>query len=187
MADTGILRFQRRAFGENPRAWGVYTLVGVGLILLGIFALGSISFTSYFTTLLLGWILVIAGAMEFFSIFFSSEHRLMNAMLGILYAMVGLVIVSNPSLSLAALTLFLAIAWTVSGLVRTVSAFSGEAGARAWNIFGGIVTFLLGVFVWIGWPESSLFVVGLFVGLDLLLAGAAMTALGFRLRRLRAT
>jgi uncharacterized membrane protein HdeD (DUF308 family) len=160
---------------------------GIVLMLAGILALGSLAFTSVLTTSLIGWIFLIAGIVKFFSIFFASQDRLASAMLGILYFIIGLIIILNPTVTLATLTLILAIAWTVGGAVSAITAlFASGEDYRGWRIFGGIITFLLGVLVWSGWPESSLYIVGLFVGIDLIIAGAGMTALSYRLKEIHA-
>lgn len=171
------------ATSQNPSSgWGWYLFFGIIIGLIGALALGSVVATTYFTTMLLGWLFLIAGVVWFFSIFFSSENRLSNAFLGILYAIVGLAILFNPGISLATLTLFLAIAWTVSGLVRVIAGLFGATESRAWSIIGGIATFLLGVAVWMGWPEASLYFIGLFVAIDLVLIGVMMSIYALRLR-----
>jgi uncharacterized membrane protein HdeD (DUF308 family) len=165
------------------QSWGAHLFVGILLMITGIFALGSIAFTSVFTILLLGWVLIIGGAAQFFSIFFIKKDRLGMALLGILYFVFGLMIISNPGVSLAVVTLFMAIMWTVGGLVRAVAALLDNSEHKALNLIGGIITFILGVMVWSGWPESSMYILGLFVGIDLLIAGIAWTGFSIKLRK----
>jgi uncharacterized membrane protein HdeD (DUF308 family) len=43
--------------------------------------------------------------------------------------------------------------------------------AWPWVLLHGVVDLILGVFIWSGWPGTSLWVVGLFVGIDLLVHG----------------
>jgi membrane protein HdeD len=58
---------------------------------------------------------------------------------------------------------------------------SGKAG-RGWMIFKGIADIVLaGLFLW-GWPQSSLWMVGLFVGISLIFDGWALVAIGWSLR-----
>ena len=45
-------------------------------------------------------------------------------------------------------------------------------------LFGGIVSILLGIMIWRGWPESSVLVVGILVGIKLIFAGWAMVGIG---------
>jgi uncharacterized membrane protein HdeD (DUF308 family) len=51
-----------------------------------------------------------------------------------------------------------------------------------WVLANGIVTLILGVLIWREWPESALWVIGMFVGIDMLFAGWSwvMTALAVR-------
>lgn len=51
-----------------------------------------------------------------------------------------------------------------------------------WFVAGGIVTILAGLVIAFGWPVNSLWVIGLFLGLDLLVQGRAYIAFGLALR-----
>jgi uncharacterized membrane protein HdeD (DUF308 family) len=176
--------FTATGLQDSKSSWGWYMTLGILIALLGLFALGSVVFTSVFTAALVGWLLLLGGIFQFLSIFFVSEGRFTNAMLGILYAIVGLIIISNPDASLATLTLLLAIVWIVGGLGKTLAAlFAGaEMTNRGWAIFAGIITFLLGILVWAHWPASSYYIVGLYVGIELLIAGIAMSMFAWRIK-----
>jgi uncharacterized membrane protein HdeD (DUF308 family) len=47
----------------------------------------------------------------------------------------------------------------------------------------GIITLLLGLIILAHWPVSSLYILGLFLGIDLVFAGAGWIGLGVGLRR----
>ena len=49
-------------------------------------------------------------------------------------------------------------------------------------MLSGIITLLLGVFVLAQWPVSGLWVIGMFVGIELLFYGIAWIALALHLR-----
>ena len=51
-----------------------------------------------------------------------------------------------------------------------------------WVLVNGLVTLALGIMIWRRWPEASFWVIGLFVGIDLLFAGWSwvMTAVAVR-------
>ena len=40
-----------------------------------------------------------------------------------------------------------------------------------WALFSGLIKFTLGLLIWLGWPETGLWVFGLFIGIDLLMYG----------------
>ena len=49
---------------------------------------------------------------------------------------------------------------------------------------GGIIDLVLGVMIWQEWPASALWVVGLFIGINLVFRGINWIALGLALRSL---
>jgi uncharacterized membrane protein HdeD (DUF308 family) len=52
-----------------------------------------------------------------------------------------------------------------------------------WVLLSGVITLLLGLLILAHWPVSSLYILGVFLGIDLIMAGAAWIGLGFGLRR----
>jgi uncharacterized membrane protein HdeD (DUF308 family) len=52
-----------------------------------------------------------------------------------------------------------------------------------WMTASGVVDLALIVFFTLGWPASSLVVLGIFVGASLLFDGAALAAIGWSLRK----
>jgi uncharacterized membrane protein HdeD (DUF308 family) len=57
----------------------------------------------------------------------------------------------------------------------------------AWMVLflGGVITVLLGLLIVLGWPASSFWVIGLFIGVDLLMDGVSWVALGLAARGMR--
>jgi uncharacterized membrane protein HdeD (DUF308 family) len=81
--------------------------------------------------------------------------------------------------------LLLGISLLVSGIMRIVIAFSmQEMMPWMWVAFSGVITFLLGLLIVAHWPVSSLYVLGIFLGVDLVIAGAGWIGVGLGLRRL---
>jgi uncharacterized membrane protein HdeD (DUF308 family) len=53
-----------------------------------------------------------------------------------------------------------------------------------WVLLSGVITLLLGVLILAHWPVSSLYILGVFLGIDLIMAGVAWIGLGLGLRRI---
>ena len=53
-----------------------------------------------------------------------------------------------------------------------------------WLHLSGIVTFLLGIFVWGQWPESALWVIGTLVAIDMIFNGVWLVMLALNARGL---
>jgi uncharacterized membrane protein HdeD (DUF308 family) len=147
-------------YADTSTGRGVYIFFGIVLGLLGLIALSSLAFTSLLTTIFFGWLFFLGGIVEFFSIFFSSEGRSGRAALGILYGIIGLLILSNPAITLATLTLILAIGFTVGGLVRAIGSLFEDSSTKGWDVAAGLVALALGILIWVNWPGSSLYIMG---------------------------
>ena len=103
---------------------------------------------------------------------------------GVLSIVVGLLFIRAPVNALLALTLLLACFLMVEGIFQIVAALSYRFGAWGWALAGGIIDLILGVMIWQQWPASALWVIGLFLGINLIFRGVNWIALGLGLRAL---
>jgi uncharacterized membrane protein HdeD (DUF308 family) len=129
--------------------------------------------------------MVIAGVAEIINAFQIKSWGgfLMWLLLGALYVVAGFIAFSNPLLAAAVLTLLLGVALVVSGITRIIIAFSMREGAPwGWAVLSGCITLLLGIVIVAHWPVSSLYMLGIFLGIDLVMAGVAWIGIGLGLR-----
>ena len=104
--------------------------------------------------------------------------------LGILYIIAGFVAFENPLLTAAWLTLILGAALCASGVVRIFLGFNMQHGSPwIWVVVSGVITLLLGLIILAHWPVSSLWTLGIFLGVDLVFAGASWVGVGMGLRQ----
>ena len=83
-------------------------------------------------------------------------------------------------------TLFLAISLIASGLVRMWIGFTSKnLEGWGWVVAGGLITALAGLIIFSGWPVNSLWILGIFLAIDLIFQGITYIAFGFGLRRAR--
>jgi len=105
-------------------------------------------------------------------------------LLGALYIVAGFVTFENPLLAAAVLTLVLGFALLASGVMRIVLAFSmKDEMPWIWVAVSGVITLLLGLIILAHWPVSSLYILGLFLGIDLVIAGVGWIGIGLGLKR----
>jgi uncharacterized membrane protein HdeD (DUF308 family) len=130
--------------------------------------------------------MLIAGAAEVINAFQIKTWGkfLLWLLLGVLYIVAGFVTFENPLLAAALLTLLLGFSLVASGIMRIVLAFSMKEGKPwLWVALSGMITLLLGLVILAHWPVSGLYILGLFLGIDLIIAGASWIGIGFGLRR----
>src|ERR1700722_7540416 len=165
---------------------GWIVALGIVYVLAGLVALGSVVFATVVTVFIVGVMMLIAGVAEVINSFQIKTWGkfLLWLLLGALYIVAGFVTFENPLLAAAVLTLLLGFTLIASGIMRIVLAFSMQDTIPwIWVAFSGVITFLLGLLIVAKWPVSSLYVLGIFLGVDLVIAGAGWIGVGLGLRR----
>jgi uncharacterized membrane protein HdeD (DUF308 family) len=168
--------------------WGWVVALGVIYLIAGFIALGSVVMATVASVLVVGVMMIIAGIAEVTSAFrLKSWGRfLLWSLLGLLYIVAGFVTFENPLLAAALLTLMLGALLVASGIVRIILAFSMKQ-ETPWLLvlLSAVITLLLGLLILAHWPVSGLYIIGLFLGIDLMMAGVGWIGLGLGLRRAR--
>src|SRR5690606_18523147 len=99
------------------------------------------------------------------------------------YVAAGFIAFTDPLLASAALTLMPGIGLMSAGLGRGLLAVRLRKDCGwGWVRSSAILTVTGGLIIVAGWPASSLVVLGIFLGVDLLFAGAGWIAAGLALR-----
>jgi uncharacterized membrane protein HdeD (DUF308 family) len=165
--------------------WGWIVALGVVFVIVGIIALGSVVMATAASVFVVGIMMVIAGVAEIFHAFQVKTWGkfLLWLALGALYVLAGIVTFSNPLLAAVVLTLLLGVSLVVSGIMRIILAFGMKEGTPwIWVVLSGVITLILGLIILARWPVSSLYVLGIFLGIDLVFAGASWIAIGLGLK-----
>ena len=160
--------------------------LGVIYVIAGFIALGSVVMATVASVFVVGVMMIIAGVAEVFNAFQMKSWGkfLVWALLGVLYIIAGFFAFENPLLAAAVLTLFLGASLVASGLVRLFLAFSMKRESPwIWVALSAVITLLLGGIILAHWPVSSVYTLGIFLGIDLIFAGTGWMGLGFGLRR----
>src|SRR6266851_2917383 len=168
--------------------WGWIVALGVVYIIAGFVALGSIMTATAASVLVVGIMMIVAGIAEIINAFQikSWGKFLIWALLGALYIVAGFVAFENPLFAAALLTLMLGASLVASGIVRIILAFSMKRETPwVWVALSGVITLLLGLLILAHWPINSVYILGLFLGIDLIMAGAGWIGLGFGLHRVQ--
>jgi uncharacterized membrane protein HdeD (DUF308 family) len=171
-------------------SWIWFLILGIAMVVLGTFAISyaCIATITVTATWLFGFLMIAGGIGEIINAFHAGRWSgtLIHLLLGVLYAIVGLMIVDQPEGAAVQLTLLIALFLIVSGIFRIVFAISERFTGWGWVLLNGGVTLLLGMMIYKQWPSSSLWVIGLFIGIDLIFNGWAWIMLSMGLRRFRA-
>ncbi|CCE10365.1 conserved membrane hypothetical protein [Bradyrhizobium sp. STM 3843] len=166
--------------------WGWIVALGAAYIIAGFVALGSMAMATVASVLVVGLMMIVAGIAELIGAFQikSWARSILWALLGVLYIVAGFLTFDNPLLAAVWLTLLLGVSLLISGMVRILLAFSMTSQASwTWVLLSGLVTLLLGFIIVLRWPVNSIYILGLFLGVDLIVAGVGWVAIGLGLRK----
>jgi uncharacterized membrane protein HdeD (DUF308 family) len=143
------------------------------MVILGTIALIIMPAATIGTALVLGWLLVVSGILELVHAFRVRRWGglFLHLIGGVLGVLIGLLVVTHPVAGAIVWTLLFASFFTVIGLFRLIAAVSLKFPNWGWALFDGIITLGLGILLWVQWPWSGMWFLGLAVGVSLLLRG----------------
>ena len=168
---------------ERDRKWSL--ALGVFAILVGIVALSVPGLITLASMVFLGSLLLVSGFAQIFQTLKAHHGKEFFLHLGIslFYIILGGLIISNPGLGALSTALLLASFFMLAGAFRIIGAAAARFQSWGWVVFNGIVTFLLGLAIWADWPLSGLWVVGLFVAIEMIINGWALLMFAAAARR----
>lgn len=153
--------------------WGWFLTLGILLIILGTLSIGYAKWATEFTVIFLGFFLTAAGILQLVSGFYAAKWSgfSLSLLLGLFYIIAGILCIFKPLQSSLSISLLIAALLLVGGSFRLISALRYRFDNWKWVVFNGLTSILLGILILAEWPASAIWVIGLFVGIDLLIMG----------------
>lgn len=161
------------------RGWAIAG--GIAMMLLGFFALTYEIITTAAVATFIGVILMIGCAFQLMKVFTVGNWKshLWYAVVAIAYGVAGYVFIAHPFQAAIAFTLFLGWAILIGGIFRAVFAFRIRHHRGAgWVLFSAAISIVLGGMIISQWPATGLYILGLFLGIELIFAGVGWLGLG---------
>jgi len=164
--------------------WGWFLALGLGLLALGVAAVARAVTATVASMLFFGWLLVFAAAIEVVEAVAVGHWAgfFQHLFAAILFGVAGFIMVFRPLITAEVLTLFMALFFLIGGLFQLIGSVWVGLPGWGWSAIDGVITFVLGLLVLAQWPASGLWVIGLFLGIDLIFYGLAWIAIALGLR-----
>jgi uncharacterized membrane protein HdeD (DUF308 family) len=90
----------------------------------------------------------------------------------------------HPRLAAVSLTLLLGSMFIAVGILRAIMAFQVKpAKGWWWPLVSGLISLLLGGLILAEWPQSGLFIIGLFIAIELIFNGWSYLFIALAARR----
>jgi uncharacterized membrane protein HdeD (DUF308 family) len=182
--------------GNNPQTVrdavrtnsGLFLAQGVVTALLGIAAVIWPQVSSLAVELYVGWILLVGGVLGLGLMFLAPNAATFfwSLLSGALSLFAGLMLVWHPVEGVVSLTLVLVAFFIAEGVFQIAAAFAYRPAfpeAWGWMLVSGLVDLALAAVIMSGWPGSTLWALGLVVGVNLITSGVATSAVAIAVRR----
>ena len=157
------------------KQWGWLFTWGLILIILGLIAISVSELTTFISVIFIGAIILVSGVVIIIDAFKFWWQKwsgfFLHLIMGILYVIAGTMLIESPVLGAMSLTLVLGVFYLVLGIFRLIYSFSLRTPNWGWSLLSGIIALILGLLILANWPASSLIIIGLFVGIDLVFLG----------------
>lgn len=163
--------------------WAI--VAGVILILVGILAIAAPLAAVVGASVILPIALMVKGVAELASLTTSRStgSAVWRLIVGIVSITAGFLLLFQPALAVLSLTWILIGYLIIDGIVRLIAALSSNVHGRWWVALAGVVSLALGVLLWVQPIETTVLLIGIYIGIDVLFAGVALLAAGFGARR----
>jgi uncharacterized membrane protein HdeD (DUF308 family) len=163
-------------------------LIGIILCLLGVVVLLSPAAAGETVVLVVAAVLVVTGIAQVIQGLRSGGWSASPAaiLFGAAVAVLGVMVWLNPAIGSGFLTVLLILFFVANGLwkVSTAWRYRGSRG-WVWLLLSGLVSLVFVYLLWMQWPLSGAWAIGVLVGIDLVLTGLSMVVLSLALRKVR--
>jgi uncharacterized membrane protein HdeD (DUF308 family) len=171
---------QDEVLGDIRKNWGWMLALGIVMVILGVIGLGMSTMLTIVSVLYFGVLMLFGSGAQFVQAARSEawKGRLWHILIAIVYLVAGLIMLLKPALASVTLTLMIAWSLVAIGILRIIIAIQmrGISG-WVWTLLGGVVTIALGIMIMNQWPVSGLWVIGMFVAIEMLFAGWSQIAI----------
>jgi len=168
-------------YGELEKNW--VWLLGLGIIFmtLGFVGLLLLPLVTITSVAIFGAFMIVAGVLQIAQGVAKAKDwksRSLHILMGVVYVVGGIATLENPVLATTVLTLILGFSLIIIGAIRIGVAFQNrDISQWALMTLSGVLTIFLGALIVLQWPWSSLWAIGLFVSIDLIMSGANFIAI----------
>lgn len=179
MADNTSVEMVRQA-----STWSI--VWGVLLTIFGMLAIGSPFLAAVAVTVVIAWIIALAGIVHLILAFHvhRAEGLIWKLLVGLAYLFLGPYLIMHPELGVASVTSVLATLFLIEGILDVVLFFKMRSmRGSSWVLVDGILTLLLGLLIYLQWPSNSVWAMGILVGVSMIISGVTRVLLTLAVRK----
>ena len=175
----------RDAMRETVKRYSLwYLLQGILMVAAGALALIYPVIASVGIVFLLAWILIVSGLVQGIGLIGARQvpHFWLQLISVVLSIVVGLLLLRQPDAGLLVFSALLIVYFMVEGMAKISFALTIRPFPNwGWVLAAGLVSIVLALYLWTNFAGISEWVLGFLLGIQLLVEGAALTYLAWRI------
>jgi len=153
---------------------------GILFIVLGILAIALPGIFTLGFEQLIGCLFLISGVVQGYRSFtmFGNKGWFISTLISALYIFIGILLLIYPIPGILTLTVLLTAFFLLDGIAKIV--FASELldlPNKGWLIVSGVLSLGMALLIWLGWPSTALWVIGLLIGVNLLFFGISLLSI----------
>lgn len=157
-------------------------VIGIAFTVIGALAIILPAWATLAGELLIAWMLTLWGVVGLWfawEIRPASEWRYAAVVFGITF-LLGLAFLLFPGVGIETLTIVMMVVFLMEGIVSILLGLRMSARLKnwAWMIFSGLCSLIVGAIILVGWPETTVWTLGLLLGVNFLSTGFSLIMLG---------
>ena len=183
-AASQVIREAMRERVKRHSFW--YILQSVLMILAGIMALVFPVISSVAIVIFLGWLLILSGVLQAFSLIDAHHvpHFWLQLVSVVLSVLIGILFLRNPGAGLLTLTLLLIVFFMVEGISKIIFSLTIRPFPNwGWVFASGVIGILLALYLWANTPVTAIWLLGVLLGIELICEGAALGLMAWQARK----
>lgn len=183
--DIIITKTNNPLYNAIRKNWAWHVLFGVLLMIAGVFAA---AYSTFVTTVVMLWLGVLLLASSLLHLFYAFSTKtkstlFLDCFFALLGFFLGVYFIAFPAKVSAFFTLLVGLFLILRGVFRITYSFLARGFAIWWLIlFTGMISAILGILILANWPSSGLWIIGLFISVEIFLTGLSMFMLAISAR-----
>jgi uncharacterized membrane protein HdeD (DUF308 family) len=169
---------ERAGLERDSSKWWAFLALGVVSAVLGIILMLDLFAAVTTLALLAAFGLIVTGIGELMS---AGRYRsTLGIVAGVVLIVGGVLAAAWPDITLWVLAVVTGVGLVISGVARIVGALSLRIEGWGWLLFAGVLSVIVGLLA-LAWPDATILVLGLLLGIRMLLFGIAEIMFGLAL------
>jgi uncharacterized membrane protein HdeD (DUF308 family) len=181
MTENTIPQRAERVADEVRANWGWLMFMGIALTVLGVIGLYMAGALTVVSILWFGFLVIAGGALTLVDAFRAEgwKAKIWEILIALLYIAAGIIMIMYPGASAAWFTVFIAAFLLATGIFRIIIGFQVRDKVKGWGwtVFGGAASILLAIMIMAKWPVSGLWVIGMFIAIEMIMQGTSMISI----------